>query len=63
MAAELIPIGLTGFVAVFVGLAFGWSYGVKCMLTILRNHQKSGLTFEQALDYEEAVQKGEVPRG
>lgn len=53
---------LLSVVAAVFGYAFGHGGGFRCCLSIMRSHFESGMTYEAALEYEEAVAKGEVPR-
>lgn len=54
---------LFNLVAALFGYAFGHRGGFHCCLDIMRGHFESGMTYRAALEYEEAVAKGEVPRG
>ena len=50
-------------VAALFGFAFGHNSGFSCCLSIMESHAKCGMAFHEALEYEWAVRKGEVPRG
>ena len=62
MASDPVVWLLTGVTILFAYL-WGHRDGARCQLAIMNNHCKNGMSFKGALEYEEAVHEGKVPRG
>lgn len=54
---------LLGMMATFtlLGLGFGYNWGRRAMLQLLRAHLAEGRRFKDALDYEQAMLNGVAP--
>jgi len=45
-----------------IGFAYGYDYGKRTLMSILRHRCGEGVPFREALDYEEDVAAGRVPK-